>query len=85
MRFVPGLRGRFGFNMMSIIAFASIIFTYFGVNFYLSGLHSYQSGQQIASINIIIISIVLIAVLGLVAYRKYTSFFKEVEDIENNK
>ena len=85
MRFVPGLRGRFGFNMMSIIAFSSIIFTYFGVNFYLSGLHSYQSGQQIASINIIIISIVLIAVLGLAAYRKYTSFFKEVEDIENNK
>lgn len=85
MRFVPGLRGRFGFNMMSIVAFASIIFTYFGVNFYLSGLHSYQSGQQIASINIIIISIVLIALLGLVAYRKYTKFFKEVEDIENNK
>lgn len=85
MRLVPGLRGRFGFNIMSIVAFASIIFTYFGVNFYLSGLHSYQSGQQIASINIIIISIVLIALLGLVAYRKYTRFFKEVEDIENNK
>jgi len=85
MRLVPGLRGRFGFNIMSIVAFASIIFTYFGVNFYLSGLHSYQSGQQIASINIIIISIVLIAVLGFVAYRKYTRFFKEVENIENNK
>ncbi len=77
MRLVPGLRGRYGFNLMSVIAFASIIFTYFGVNFYLSGLHSYQSGQQIASINIIIISIVIIAILGFVAYRKYIKFFKK--------
>ncbi len=77
MRLVPGLRGRFGFNMMSIIAFASIIFTYFGVNFYLSGLHSYQSGQQIASVNTIIISIAIIAVLGVLAKRKYNKFYKK--------
>ena len=40
MRLVPGLRGRWTFNFMSIIAFASIMMTYFGVNFYLVGLHS---------------------------------------------
>ena len=77
MRLVPGLRGRFGFNFMSIIAFASIIFTYFGVNFYLAGLHSYQSGQQVASFSIIIISIVLIALLGLVAYIKHIKYYKK--------
>ncbi|MBR9847198.1 MAG: cytochrome c biogenesis protein CcsA, partial [Algicola sp.] len=43
MRLIPGLRGRFAFNFASIIGIAFIIFTYFGVNFYLSGLHSYQS------------------------------------------
>ncbi len=56
MRLIPGLRSRWFFNLMSIVALSSIIFTYFGVNFYLAGLHSYQSGQQIASFNIIAIS-----------------------------
>ncbi len=77
MRLVPGLRGRFGFNFMSIAAYSSIIFTYFGVNFYLSGLHSYQSGQQIASINIIIISVAIIALLGFIAYKKYVKHYKK--------
>jgi len=76
MRLVPGLRGRFGFNLASMVAFSSIIFTYFGVNFYLSGLHSYQSGQQIASFKIIAITIVLMILLSLLAYRKYAKFYK---------
>src|SRR5690606_22096367 len=47
MRLVPGLRGRWTFNFVSIVAFASIMMTYFGVNFYLAGLHSYASGEQV--------------------------------------
>ncbi|HKJ05890.1 MAG TPA: cytochrome c biogenesis protein CcsA, partial [Flavobacteriaceae bacterium] len=46
LRLVPGLRSRFTFNVFSIAAFASILMTYFGVNFYLSGLHSYASGDK---------------------------------------
>lgn len=45
MRLVPGLRSRWTFNFASIVAFASIMMTYFGVNFYLVGLHSYASGD----------------------------------------
>ena len=77
MRLIPGLRGRFGFNLMSIIAFASIIFTYFGVNFYLSGLHSYQSGQQILSYQYIGITVGLVVLLALVARRSYVKFYKK--------
>ena len=47
MRLIPGLRGAWIFNLMSIVAFASILMTYFGVNFYLVGLHSYASGDKI--------------------------------------
>ncbi|MDO6518058.1 cytochrome c biogenesis protein CcsA [Zobellia uliginosa] len=44
-RLVPGLRSRWTFNFLSVIAFGSIMMTYFGVNYYLVGLHSYgQSG-----------------------------------------
>ncbi len=77
MRLIPGLRGRWIFNFMSIVAFSSIIFTYFGVNFYLAGLHSYQSGQQIASFNVIAIAAVIIALLGFFAYRGYAKYYKK--------
>jgi len=77
MRLVPGLRGRFAFNLASIIAISSIMFTYFGVNFYLAGLHSYQSGQQIASFQIIAIAIGLVALVGILAYRKHAKFYKK--------
>jgi cytochrome c-type biogenesis protein CcsB len=76
-RLIPGLRGRWFFNLMSIVAFSSIIFTYFGVNFYLSGLHSYQSGQQIASFNAIAIAIGLVFLLGVFAYRGYAKYYKK--------
>ncbi|WP_425075137.1 cytochrome c biogenesis protein CcsA [Psychroserpens sp. S379A] len=77
MRLIPGLRGRFGFNFASIIGIAFIIFTYFGVNFYLSGLHSYQSGQQILSYQYIAGTLVAVALLGFLAYRKYLKFYKK--------
>src|SRR5690606_9155117 len=64
MRLVPGLKGRFAFNWASILAFGSILMTYFGVNFYLSGLHSYASGDQIISYKFIVISLALWFVLG---------------------
>ena len=47
MRLIPGLRDRWYFNFMSVISFASILMTYFGVKFYLTGLHSYASGEKI--------------------------------------
>ena len=77
MRLVPGLRGRFGFNLASIIAFSSIMMTYFGVNFYLAGLHSYASGDQIVSVKFIAITFGIIAILGLLSYRKYVKFYKK--------
>ena len=77
MRLVPGLRGRWFFNLMSIIAFASIMMTYFGVNFYLAGLHSYASGDQIVSLQFIALTCAIVALLGFFAYIKYKKFYKK--------
>ncbi|KJD34282.1 cytochrome C biogenesis protein [Tamlana nanhaiensis] len=77
MRLVPGLRGRFIFNLLSIVGFASIMMTYFGVNFYLAGLHSYASGDQIISLKFIGIACALIAILGFFAYRGYAKYYKK--------
>jgi len=77
MRLIPGLRSRWTFNIWSVVAFSSIIFTYFGVNFYLAGLHSYQSGQQVGSIKFIAIAVFIVFVIGLLSYRKYNKYFKK--------
>lgn len=77
MRLVPGLRGRFAFNLSSVIAYSSILMTYFGVNFYLSGLHSYASGDQILSLKFIGITSAIITLIALIAYRKYRLFYKK--------
>ncbi|MBF8150903.1 cytochrome c biogenesis protein CcsA [Winogradskyella sp. F6397] len=77
MRLVPGLRGRWIYNLMSIIAFGSILMTYFGVNFYLAGLHSYASGDQILSFQFIAITVGIIAVLGVFSYLKNRKYYKK--------
>ena len=51
--------------------------TYFGVNFYLAGLHSYASGDQIVSVKFIGIACGIVAVLGFFAYRGYAKYYKK--------
>jgi len=46
MHRIPGLRGRFAFNLASFISYSSVIMTYFGVNYFLGGMHSYASGSS---------------------------------------
>ena len=70
MRLIPGLKGMWIFNLMSIIAFASIIMTYFGVNFYLVGLHSYASGEKIITPSFVYYSLIFVFLLGLFSYFK---------------
>ncbi|MFD1614029.1 cytochrome c biogenesis protein CcsA [Gelatiniphilus marinus] len=77
MRLIPGLRGRWFFNLMAIVAFSSILMTYFGVNFYLAGLHSYASGDQIVSVKFIAIAFAIVAVLAFFAYRGYAKYYKK--------
>jgi len=71
MRLVPGLRGRWLFNFFSVIAFASIMMTYFGVNFYLVGLHSYASGAQVITPVFIYYTVIGVFVLGAISYWRY--------------
>lgn len=76
-RLVPGLRGRLTYNILSVYAFASIMMTYFGVNFYLSGLHSYASGDKIVTPSFVYYSIGIVAILGILAYVKHVKYYKK--------
>lgn len=75
-RFVPALRGKWIFNLMSIFAFVSILFTYFGVNFHLVGLHSYASGEA-KSLSWIWESLGTITLFGIITYPKYKKYYKK--------
>lgn len=50
LRYIPALAGKFTFNLVSLWAYGAILFTFFGVNFYLVGLHSYAQGDGLAII-----------------------------------
>ena len=75
-RFVPALRGLFSFNFMSVLAFASILMTYFGVNFHLSGMHSYASGEK-QNVTIYIYIFVVYMIFSAVVYWRYRKTFKK--------
>ena len=66
-RFVPALRGKFAYNFMSVLAFASVLMTYFGVNFHLSGLHSYASGEK-QNVKIYIYILIIFALFSIIVY-----------------
>jgi cytochrome c-type biogenesis protein CcsB len=77
MRLVPGLRGKWIYSLASVVAFASIMMTYFGVNFYLTGLHSYASGDKVITPNFVYYSIVFVALLGVLSYGKAKKYFSK--------
>ncbi|CAM3671344.1 Cytochrome c assembly protein [Flavobacterium saliperosum S13] len=77
MRFVPALRGKWIYNLVSVFAFYSILMTYFGVNFYLSGLHSYAKGDKVVTPNFVYVSVALVTLLGIASYFKYRKHYKK--------
>ncbi|MGB5371969.1 MAG: cytochrome c biogenesis protein CcsA, partial [Flavobacteriaceae bacterium] len=73
-RLVPGLRGKWTFSFLSVVAFGSIMMTYFGVNYYLVGLHSYgQSGAAAITPNYIWYIALGVMLLGAISYWRYRS------------
>jgi len=76
MRFVPALRGKWIYNFFSVLAFASILMTYFGVNFYLTGLHSYASGEVRTPMYFVWMALAVF-VLGGFSYMQYRKHYKK--------
>ena len=73
LRYIPALKSKFVFNVVSFWGFASILFTFFGVNFYLVGLHSYANGESLGEFPPSLKYTILIFILftGLAIFRNY--------------
>jgi cytochrome c-type biogenesis protein CcsB len=68
MRLMPGYRGWFALNLASVGGFLSVLMTYLGVNYYLSGLHSYGSGSASSFPVALVVVLVLVGGIVLKAY-----------------
>jgi len=81
LRYIPALKSKFIFNVVSFWGFTSILFTFFGVNFILTGLHSYAQGDEMAALptNIWIIALVffILTVIAAIRNKKYKQSLKE--------
>ncbi len=68
MRLIPGLKGIYSFNLASLLGIGSVLMTYFGVNYYLSGLHSYASGDPLPVPAFVYITVLIILLTAVTAY-----------------
>ncbi|MEO0470120.1 MAG: cytochrome c biogenesis protein CcsA [Bacteroidota bacterium] len=74
MRIIPKAFGLFAYNLATIFGLTSIIMTYYGVNYYLSGLHSYAAGDPVPIPSWVYIFAGSVAVLGGFAYVRTRKF-----------
>ncbi|ECL2297144.1 cytochrome C biogenesis protein [Campylobacter jejuni] len=70
LRMIPKYCNQFVFALWSMFAYWVIIMTYFGVNYFLTGLHSYAAGEAAQIPNYVYWGFALMVVLGLFARRK---------------
>ena len=72
LRFIPYANDKFVFNALSLWGYSAILFTFFGVNFKLVGLHSYAQGEGVVETPMwlwyIIFIFGLFTILSLVKY-----------------
>jgi len=76
-RNIPGLKTMFAFNTLSLFAVSSILMTYFGVNYYLSGLHSYAGGDPVPVPVFVYVSVGVVIGLAILAWmnkRRYITY-----------
>ena len=69
LRYIKGLFTSFSFAVMATLSYASIIMTYFGVNYYLAGKHSYAAGDPIPIPDFVPITIIIILLSVAFAYK----------------
>ncbi len=64
---IPSLRDHFTFNFFAFASFGAVLMTYFGVNYYLSGLHSYAGGDPMPVPAGLYYALVVVGVISILA------------------
>ena len=69
LRFIKSIYSEFNFSVISLLSFTSVIMTYFGVNYYLAGLHSYAKGDPVPIPDFVPITYAVIFLIIALAFR----------------
>jgi len=69
LRFIKSIYSEFNFSVISLMSFTSVIMTYFGVNYYLAGMHSYAKGDPVPIPDFVPITYAVIFVIIALAFR----------------
>jgi cytochrome c-type biogenesis protein CcsB len=69
LRFIKALYSPFIYSVISLLAFTSVLMTYFGVNYYLAGLHSYAKGDPVPVPDFVPITYAIVFLIILLAAR----------------
>lgn len=85
MHRIPGMRGTFAFNLASFVAYSSVMMTYFGVNYFLGGIHSYAGGSAFKVPVAVYVTITLLIVLCIFAYRRQMKVLPDSVEQEGNQ
>ena len=60
------------FNLTSVVAFASVLMTFFGVNYFLSGMHSYGQNDNVNGIfAYLYMALGVVVVLAFLSYKRW--------------
>ncbi|MCU0455443.1 MAG: c-type cytochrome biogenesis protein CcsB [Bacteroidales bacterium] len=75
-RMIPGMKSIYTFNLLSLFGFSSVLMTYFGVNYYLSGLHSYAGGDPVPVPAFVYVAVIVLVALCAAAYFNFRKLGK---------
>lgn len=66
LRFIN--KSKYLFNLAAVLGFGSVIMTYFGVNYFLSGLHSYAAGDPVPIPSFVYYTLAVVGIVAVTAF-----------------
>lgn len=69
LRFIKSLYSEFNFSVISLLSYTSVIMTYFGVNYYLAGMHSYAKGDPVPIPDFVPVTYAILFIAIAIAFR----------------
>lgn len=74
LRFIKSLYTPYLYSVISLLSFTSVLMTYFGVNYYLAGMHSYAKGDPVPIPDFVPVTYAIVFIIIALAYRKRKLF-----------
>lgn len=69
LRFIKAIYSEFNFSVISLLSFTSVLMTYFGVNYYLAGMHSYAKGDPVPVPDFVPVTYAILFIVIALAFR----------------